>query len=123
MSEAEAIEALTNIGETAGAFYSMWISVTFAYLTVAYLVGQSLTRFQTLAISAIYIFAAWVFGSSAQGYAGSWNRLSLRENTILSESWVFSATPYHGETTAVLVVGGTLLSLYFMHNIRARKLA
>ena len=58
MSESDAIEALSEISLNATTYVSIFISVTFAYLTVAYLVGKQLTRFQCLAVSALYFLIA-----------------------------------------------------------------
>ena len=43
MSEAEAIEALSDVAANAGTFFTIFLSVTFAYLTVAYVVGAALS--------------------------------------------------------------------------------
>ena len=50
MSESDAIVALSELGANAGTFSAMYFSFTFAYLTVAYLVGKSLSLFQCIAV-------------------------------------------------------------------------
>ena len=122
MSESDAIAALTDIGESAATFFSLWVSVTFAYLTVGYFVGKSLTRFQCLAISALYIMSAATFGASAQGYAEAWVKMRTRVSTVFDDIAVFANVSIYGEVAALFVLGGTLLSLYFMYDIR-RKLS
>ena len=67
MTEADAIGALTNIGEVAATYTGMWLSVTFGYLTVAYFLGKSLSRFQCLAISTLYVVFAIIFAAVAVG--------------------------------------------------------
>ena len=47
-AEAQAIEALADIAAVAATYISVFISLTFAYLTVAYLVGATLNRFQLI---------------------------------------------------------------------------
>ena len=51
MTEAETLVSLTDMSDTSLSFISVWISVTFAYLTVAYVVGKDLSRFQYIAIT------------------------------------------------------------------------
>ena len=121
MNEAESIAALTNIGEAFSAFTGLWVSVTFAYLTVSYLVGKALSRFQTIAISTIYFVSALVFGASAHGYGHSWVLLNEREQTILKEAYVFADAGFFTSSIAVFLLGGTALSLYFMYDIRKRR--
>ena len=122
MSEGEAIAALTDIGETAATFFSLWVSVTFAFLTVAYFVGRSLTRFQCLAISALYIASAATFGASAQGYAEAWVKMRCRVNTVFDDVAVFANVSFYGEAAIFILMGGTLLSLYFMYDIRRKRI-
>ncbi|MGR8950094.1 MAG: hypothetical protein ACU84Q_18785 [Gammaproteobacteria bacterium] len=114
MSESDAIAALTDIGESAATFFSLWVSVTFAYLTVAYFVGKSLTRFQCLAISAPYIASGTTLGASAQGYAEAWVKMRTRVSTVFDDVAVFANVSIYGEAAALVVVAGTVLSLYFM---------
>ena len=40
-AEARAITALTDIADVAATMTTVWISFTFAYLTVAYFLGRS----------------------------------------------------------------------------------
>ena len=97
------------------------MSVTFAYLTVAYLVGKSMSRFQCVAISALYLMSAAIFGTSAQGYGESWHRLNTRDATILREAIVFSDSGFYPLLIASFFVGGTALSIYFMYDVRKRR--
>ena len=121
MNEGEAIAALTDIGEAASTFTGLWVSVTFAYLTVAYLVGGSLSRFQCFTVSALYIVSTTVFGLSAQGYVESWRLLHDRVNTVFNDVYVFEKVSFYGEGAAIFLLGGTLVSLYFMYDVRLRQ--
>ena len=118
MVEADAIAALTNIGEVAATYTGMWLSVTFAYLTVAYFLGKSLSRFQCLAISALYAVFAVIFASVTIGFVDSFWLLRAREKTIIDEAWIFSSLPGYLEGTAFVLLAATLVSLYFMYNVR-----
>ena len=53
LSDAQALDSLTYIGEVAGSYLAMYISITFAYLTAAYFIGGALSRFQCGVISAL----------------------------------------------------------------------
>ena len=122
MIEADAIAALTNIGEVAATYTGMWLSVTFGYLTVAYFLGKSLSRFQCLAISAIYAVFAVIFAAVTIGFVDSFWLLRAREKTIIDEAWIFSSLPrYLEEGTAFVPLAATLVSLYFMYNVRQRE--
>ena len=65
MQELTPIEALTNIADVAATYGSLWISITFAYLTAAYFVGAKMTRFQCLTMSGLYLVTAVLFGSAS----------------------------------------------------------
>ena len=121
MTEAEAIEALTNIGEVAATYAGLWLSSTFAYLSVCYFVGKSLTTFECLLVSVLYGSSALMFAAAGIGYANSWFLLRAREETILDSIWLFNGMENYMAGAAVVFFGGTLVSLYFMYNVRHRK--
>ena len=121
MTESEAIEALTNIGEIAATYGGLWLSTTFAFLTVCYLVGKALTTFECLLISALYGTSAFIFAGATIGYINSWFLLKARESTILDEILLFGGMERYIGGASVMLFGGTLVSLYFMYNIRHRR--
>lgn len=51
MSEAETLELISLYYSNAIDAFTVYIFFTFAYLTIAYFVGSSLTRFQVFAVS------------------------------------------------------------------------
>ena len=72
MTEPEVIASVTDLAEIATNFVSLWLSVTFAYLTVAYFLSKALSRFQYFAASALYgftsiwfILCAWIYTEMA----------------------------------------------------------
>ena len=121
MIEADAIAALTNIGEVAATYTTMWLSVTFGYLTVAYFLGKSLSRFQCLAVSGLYVVFAAIFAAVAVGFVDSFWLLRAREKTIIDEAWIFSGVAGYLEGTAFVLLAATLISLYFMYNVRQHQ--
>jgi len=121
MTEAEAIESLTNIGEIAATYAGLWVSITFGYLTVAYFLGASLSRFQCWVISTLYAVFAVLFSSTTLGYVDSWLRLRRRESTVFDDVWLFSEIPYYFEFAGFILVASTIVSLYFMYNVRSKR--
>ena len=120
MTEAEALEVLSDFATNVATYFTMFVSFTFAYLTVAYLVGKSLSRFQCIAASALYIVSAFVAGVTASGWGDAWLTLKAREQTMLSEVWVFEK-PGWLPTIVILLSSIALTSLYFMYDVRKKK--
>ena len=118
MTEEATIAALTDLGELALTFMGMWFSLTFAYLTVAYLVGRTLSPFQCSAISALYVVGSAIFGASGIGYSDAWLQLRERESSIIDNVWVFTKLQGYLEGAIIIVVAGTVVSLYFMYDTR-----
>lgn len=58
MTEAEAIELIAIFTTNVIASNTIYLSFTFAYLTAAYFVGASLSRFQAIFVSVLYALAA-----------------------------------------------------------------
>ncbi|MFT4583677.1 MAG: hypothetical protein ACI915_003365 [Gammaproteobacteria bacterium] len=55
MSEAETMELIAIFAANSINGFAIFASLTFSYLAVAYVVGGSLTKFQALAASGLYI--------------------------------------------------------------------
>ena len=90
MEQLEAITALSALGDVAGTHAAIFFSVTFAYVSVAYLAGASLSRFQCIAASTLYLLAASIFGSSMIGYSDAWLRVKAQQPTPLDDVWIFA---------------------------------
>ena len=119
MSEQEAIEALSDVAANAATYFSVFISLTFAYLTVAYLVGASLNRFQLILISAIYVLSSSMMAGTVVVWTGAWLKLYHREQTVFTGSWI-AELPYWIEGLSVLLIAVLVASIYFMYDIRRR---
>ena len=116
MTEAETLVSLTDMSDTSLSFISVWISVTFAYLTVAYVVGKDLSRFQYIAITTLYLTVCFEMSMAAVTWIQAYEALHLKTATILRE--VTLANYSYANTATIFFIGGTVLSLYFMYNIR-----
>lgn len=121
MTEPDAIAALTDLGELITSCVGVWISVTFGYLTVAYFLGAALTRSQCTGISILYVALATMFAATSVGYVDGWVQLHERESTVLDQVWVFSHVEGYVEGLAFVFISGTLISLYFMYDVRKRN--
>ena len=121
MTEAEVIGSVTDLAEIATTFVSLWLSVTFAYLTVAYFLGKALSRFQCLAASVLYgatgiwfILCAWIYTTTAM-------LIVRREDSAFDQLPADLVNVAWAESLAGLLLGGSLLSYYFMYNLRQSK--
>jgi hypothetical protein len=117
MKEMDALNALSALGDVSGTHAAIFFSVTFAYVSVAYLVGSSLSRFQCLAVSTLYLLASSIFGASTIGYSDAWLLVKAQETTPLDQVWIFNNFEWL-PVIIVVVVGVPLLSLYFMYDVR-----
>ena len=112
MTEAELIEAAMGLGESAANAVTLYLTIVSAYLLVAYFVGASLDRLQTI--------IALSFVAAIQTNLG--NMVSIgNELEEIRPDWIrFASTPLN---SVLLVVDtcGVLVSLLFMWNIRHPK--
>ena len=120
MSESEAVSTIAELADVTATYGGLWISITFAYLTVAYFIGKQLSRFQCILVTSLYFVTACLFGGAAMGHSHAFF-LSLEESeTIYRHVWIFSGNSDIWLTTGgIFLAGGTLVSLYFMYDIRS----
>ncbi len=62
MTEPDAIEMVNFYASNALESFSIWVSITFAFLTVAYLVGSKLSKTQVRIICPLYFITSGTFG-------------------------------------------------------------
>ena len=118
MSETETIATLNDIADVIATYVGMWLSFTFAYLTVAYFVGKALSRFQCLTISSLYALASAWFCSAGIAYTQAWQSLRARENSLYDTIPLMTVRAGWEWGITIFLIGGTLISLYFMYNVR-----
>ena len=82
MSEAETIEAVAIFGANSFSIFSVYLSITFAYLTVAYFVGAALNTFQVWVVSGLYVASAGVSTIACVGTTEAWVELIATQPTI-----------------------------------------
>lgn len=73
MNKSDTISTLIEIGPMAATWASLWVSLTFEFLTVSYFIGAALSRFQCLANSILYATSTVLFG----GIGGVLPRLDI----------------------------------------------
>ena len=118
MTEPDAIEMVNFYASNALESFSIWVSITFAFLTVAYLVGSKLSKTQVWIVCPLYFITSGTFGLASVVHVQSF--------TILANAYpdFFPAflwpLPW-SEMTQLVLIGGTIASLYFMWDVRNPK--
>lgn len=120
MTEQEAIVALAALGDVFGSFATVYFSITFAYISAAYLVGDALSRFQCFAVSLLYVVSASIFGGSTIGYADAWITVKMQHRSTLDDVWMMQDMGWV-PVTVIMVIATTSLSLYFMYDVRKKQ--
>ena len=119
MSELEAVEAVSELLANAISAFTVYFSFTFAYLTASYLVGRSLSNFQTAAVSVLYVISATVTGLTVFGSQQAIEEVQQTyPSKVIDRLLMFDMDIWHG-ISGVLFTTVVLLSLYFMYNVRA----
>ena len=118
MNKSDTISTLIEIGPMAATWASLWVSLTFEFLTVSYFIGAALSRFQCLAISILYATSTILFGVGAVAYSHGWILLHSREATIFDDVWLMNNIDGWIGVMSFWIAAGTLTSLYFMYNVR-----
>ena len=85
MSESETLELISLYYGNAIDAFTIYISFTFAYLTVAYFVGSQLTRFQVIAASGLYMISATSAALGAIMPMLAWSEFVRSRETALSK--------------------------------------
>ena len=120
MTEAEILELIAMYSENAMTGYSIWLTVTFAFMTVAYFVGEKLTGFQVWAASGLYLIGSSSAIIVCYINIHAWS--DLRSNFPGGISVLDSSIFWSGDLWKILIVGslilGNIVSLYFMYNVR-----
>ena len=102
LSHFELFDAYYMVREGLASDVTIFMTILFAYVTVAYLVSAKLTRFQAITISSLYsVFALYmassayfsskmlsVIGFRVSGVDSSWESMVLL--MILLIAWIFS---------------------------------
>ena len=117
MNEPELVEAANSTFALVVDLLTFYMTITSAYLLVAYIAGAKLSRFQITVVSVLYIFMG-----SASTYALSlW---MIRGIYYMARVQALDATAPINPTAIIplmiiaALIGGIVTSLIFMWNIR-----
>jgi hypothetical protein len=123
MAEAELWELIAVHAANAMSAFNIYLTVTFAYLIAAYLVGAKLSKLQTGLITGLFIFSA---GSGWLAMVIYLRRAAIFQDMLASEFEIYASTfPMGGKFwsvyMAILLAFGMAVSLYFMYDIRRKR--
>ena len=116
MSIAEANEVAAMWIANAMTAFSIYLTFTFAYLTIAYLAGKDLSRFQAFSLSTLYIAGALISLLSCIDNLNFLHAVLQQSEalqsaaTLPTEFWIYYIAP--------LLITGVFVSLYFMWDVR-----
>jgi len=117
MTEAEALDLIVGFGANATSGFAIYISFTFAFLTLSYFVGSKLTTFQAIVVSVIYIIGAIGPAVSAYSHIRAIAEIQASRPTLLDGLFGWDQTVFL-IWEPVLAAIGILLSLYFLYDAR-----
>lgn len=119
MSEAETLEVIAIYAANAADSYLGFVSITFAYLTVAYFVGRALSKFQTIAVSGLYLAASMPMAVSCVISTQAWAATMSSKSTVLDTLTLYTGG-YWDIYMAILLTAILAISLYFMIDVRRK---
>jgi hypothetical protein len=119
MNIAEANEVAAMWIANAMTAFSIYLTFTFAYLTIAYIAGKDLPRFQAFSLSTLYIAGAFISLLSCIDNLNFLNAVLQQSEALQSAAtlptkfWIYYIAP--------LLIVGVFVSLYFMWDVRHPK--
>ncbi|MEE4143371.1 MAG: hypothetical protein V2I26_01105 [Halieaceae bacterium] len=120
MTEYELLDLVASSADLMGVQFSIFMTVTSAYLVVAYVAGDKLTRGQVLLLSALFLF-----GAGAEVWGMQRSLINVAELLELKAAHS-PLTPYergiteHGSMWLLVMSTGIVAALYFMWDVRRR---
>lgn len=115
MTESEVLEIINLHAGNAIYSFSIYITLTFAYLTVAYFVGAKMSAFQVAVVSILYFFSGGGFALSGFTHTQSFVALVNQHPEFIHTSlW---RLPWLA-LGIVMTVGGMLICFLFMRDVR-----
>ena len=122
MTEAEAIEAVMMASSNAMTVYSIFLTVLFAYMTVAYLAGKNLTSFQVVAASGMFIVSSLSCMATTHLYIHAWGVITREfPGGISALEGSFWNEPLFQTLLLSTMIIGIVTGLYFMYRVRYPK--
>ena len=120
MSEAELWELILISQGNMGSMLAVFLSLVSAYLIVAYLVGNSLTRVQYITVTLLFSVAGLISAIASHAFLSrAAFLLQFTDPTYRSPASAF--IPYTPHITSTLLILGILAALKFMWDVRHSK--
>jgi len=118
MTEAEVFEvAAAWVGNAITAF-TMYTTFTFAYLTVAFVTGERLSKFQVAVINVLYSLSAVSTIFSMMNSMMMWESALLRADSAIKYQYFFNNPSFWYSYMSAILALGILVCLYFMVDVR-----
>ena len=122
MSEYELMDLLQGAYEKMTQDATMYFTLVSAFLAVAFLAGNRLSKGQLAIASTLYVI--WLMGTMNSLYNGMLNALRLEERLIQLGSNLIadsdSSTYFAVMSFLAVQAGGVIASLYFLWSVRTK---
>jgi hypothetical protein len=122
MPENEALELIAIYQANAINSFTVFLSLTFAYLTAAYVVGRVLSPFHTMAISGLYVASSMTLGTACVISTQAWAEI-IASQTAMLDALALYRGGYWDVFVEVLMMAVLAVGIYFMFNVRRRDLS
>ena len=115
MGEIDFIEAINLHASNAMNAFTIYITSTFAFLSVIYIVGRKLLKVQLVLLSLLYFFWAVAFALVAITHLQSLGSLVIEyPDLVRTRAWNIPWAYF----SATITVAGILISGYFVYSVR-----
>lgn len=121
MTEAEVIELTAVCASNVFTALTIYISFTFGFLATAYFVGNKLTSFQALAATGLYLVAAGSMSLAMNAWLQALFKVINSQPTVVDTIPILVNDIWVPGMSTVFILG-ILISLYFMWDVRRRKI-
>jgi len=118
MSELDALEAVNGFAANGISSFTVFFSFTFAYLTASYFVGSRLSKFQSAAVSFLYVGSVTSTALTVVGCQKAVAEIQISHPSAVIDHFVMWDVRYWHYYIIVLFGTVIMLSLYFMYDCR-----
>jgi hypothetical protein len=115
MTEAEVVEMLNTHASNAMNGFTIYLTLTFAYLTAIYLIGAKLSRLQIGFVSLLYIVWAIAFSLVSISHLQAFESVVDQYPEFMRSPMFFMQWVYFGIS---VTVGGLLICIGFTYSTR-----
>lgn len=115
MNEAEVIEMLNTHATTAMNGFTIYLTLTFAYLTAIHLTGINLSRLQISCAGLLYLVWAVAFALTSISHLQAFESLTDEYSELMRSPLFFMPWVYYA---IVISVGGILICIGFTYTTR-----